>query len=318
VKILVTGGAGFIGSNFIHEIIDKYQVINLDALTYAGNLNNLKDIENHKNYKFIHSNICNLYMDKKIMESCNTIVHFAAESHVDRSIKNSEKFIETNIRGTWALLEAARVKDIKKFIYISTDEVYGSGFTWLSNYFIESSPFNPSSPYAASKASADMLVQSYHKTYGLPTIIIRLSNCFGPYQHIEKLIPLTITNLLTNKKIPVYGNGNAIRNWLYVRDACAAIAYILSNAKLGEAYNIGWGNEKTNLDLIKRVLNYFEKDLSYIKYVKDRPGHDLRYPMNCSKITELGWKPKYDFDESLKETIEWYKNNKEWWSTLKE
>jgi len=287
-------------------MVGNHKIVNLDALTYAGNLENLQGIKS-KNYKFVKGDVRNSLVVCKEMKDSSTVVHFAAESHVDRSITKPETFIDTNIYGTYVMLEEARKSNIKKFIYISTDEVYGP---LKAGFADEDSAFRPTSPYSASKASADLLVQSYYKTYGLPTIVIRLSNCFGPYQYPEKLIPLFVTNLLEDRKIPIYGSGLQKRDWLYVKDACEATAFLCLNGKLGEAYNISGGNERVNLALSKLILQYLNKDESYIEYVKDRPGHDFRYAMDDTKIKRLGWEPKHDFDSALKETIEWYLQNK--------
>lgn len=308
MKILVTGGAGFIGSNFIRYILDKYpkyKIINFDKLTYAGNLNNLKGIKT-SNYKFIKGDICNFKLVDKSLKGIDAIVNFAAETHVDRSIANADAFIQTNVNGTFTLLEAAKKNKIKKFVQISTDEVYGS---ILKGSFTESSPIEPNSPYSASKASADMLVRSYFVTYGLPAVITRCSNNYGPYQYPEKVIPLFITNLLKNKKIPLYGDGKNVRDWLYVEDHCRAIDIVLHKGKSGEVYNIGGGSELSNIELTKIILKALNKPQSLIKRVPDRLGHDRRYSINYKKIQKLGYNPKYKFEKAIQNTIKWYTEN---------
>lgn len=317
MKILITGGCGFIGSNFIRYFIKEhpdFKIINLDKLTYAGNLKNLKDIEKNKNYKFIKGDICNLELVKKLVKTCDFIINFAAQTHVDRSIVSSYEFIKTNIYGTWALLEACKTKKIKKFIQISTDEVYGSIET---GSFIETDGLYPSSPYSASKAGADLLCNAYFKTYGVPVIIIRSVNNFGPYQYPEKVIPLFITNLLEKKKIPIYGDGQNIRDWIYVLDNVRAIDFILFKGEIGEIYNVSADNEISNLELANLILKKLNLDQSFIKYIKDRPGHDRRYSLDSSKLKNLGFKLIYDFEKSLEATIDWYKENKNWWKALK-
>lgn len=317
--ILVTGGAGFIGSCFIRHILNKYldyNVINLDALTYCGNLENLDSIKNNPNYKFVHGNICDKNLVKDIVKTCDYVVNFAAESHVDNSIKNPEIFIKTNVEGTLNLLQACKDIGIKRYLQISTDEVYGS--LNKTDYFYETTPLQPNSPYSASKASADLLVRAYHKTYELPTLITRCSNNYGPYQYPEKLIPFFISKLLKNEKVPVYGNGLNVRDWLYVCDHCEAIDIVLHKGKIGEIYNIGGHNEKTNIEITKLVLKEMGKDESFIEYVDDRLGHDKRYAIANNKITsELGWKPSVSFEEGIKKTINWYLNNQEWIEKIK-
>lgn len=312
-KMLITGGAGFIGSNFIHYILSKYndyQVINLDKLTYAANLDNLKDIEDNKNYKFIHGDIADqefifkLFEDKKF----DIVINFAAESHVDNSILNPQIFTITNILGTQVLLDACRKYNIKRFHQVSTDEVYGELPLDDKNIlFTEKTPLNPSSPYSASKASADMLVKSYYRTYSLPITISRCSNNYGPYQHLEKLIPLMISKAINNDNLPVYGNGLNVRDWLHVYDHCTAIDLIIHEGKIGEIYNIGGNNEKSNIDVVKIILKELGKSEKLIKYVNDRPGHDLRYAIDSTKIkTTLNWKPVYSFEKGILDTIKWY------------
>lgn len=314
MRILVCGGAGFIGSCFIKHMLEcypNYKIINLDALTYAGNLDNLKDIQNNKNYDFFWGNICDRDTVDRLMSKVNAVVNFAAESHVDRSIVNPNVFIETNIKGTLTLLDSARQHGIRRFIQISTDEVYGS--LNKDDYFYETTPLAPNSPYAASKASADMLVRSFYKTYNFPGIITRSSNNYGPFQYPEKLIPYFITQLLKGEKVPVYGDGSNIRDWLFVYDHCRAIDIVLHKGKPGEVYNIGGHNEKTNLEMTKIILDSLGKDESCIEYVEDRPGHDKRYAICSDKIQkELGWKPEISFETGIALTIDWYLNNREW------
>jgi len=317
MKILVTGGAGFIGSNFIRYILRKYpryKIFNLDKLTYAGNLDNLRDVEKNPGYKFFKGDICDKKIVKNLIKKVDVIVNFAAESHVDRSILEPDSFIKTDIFGTYTLLEAARKYKIKKYLQISTDEVYGSQKT---GYFKETDPLNPSSPYAASKASADLLTLAYFKTHSLPVLITRSTNNYGPYQYPEKIIPLFITNLLEGEKVPLYGKGLNKRDWLYVLDNCRAIDLILHQGKIGEIYNVAGDQELTNLELTKIILKEIGKDSSWIEYVKDRPGHDFRYAIDCSKIKKLGWRPIYKFAKTIKETINWYKDNSWWWKKLK-
>lgn len=319
MRLLVTGGAGFIGSNFIRYIIKKYpqyKIINLDKLTYAGNLDNLKDIENNSNYTFVKGDICDIRLVDELTKDVEAIVNFAAESHVDRSIIDASDFIRTNIDGTYNLLEATKRHKISRLIHCSTDEIYGS---IDEGSFKETSPLSPSSPYAASKAAADMVVHSYRVTFNLPTIVARSSNNFGPYQYPEKIIPLFITNALENKPLPLYGDGMNVRDWLYVIDNCEAIDLILHKGKEGEIYNIGGGNELKNIDLTRMVLKILGKPESLIQPVKDRPGHDRRYSLDCSKIEkELGWTPGFDFERALEETVKWYVDNQWWWKKLRD
>lgn len=329
MNILVTGGAGFIGSNFIKYMLSKYNynIINLDLLTYAGNLNNLDEIKNLDNYNFIKGDICDKVLLEEIFENNNIdiVINFAAESHVDRSIDGPEVFLRTNILGTQALLDTAKKhwkKDFSnkysreykqgcKFIQVSTDEVYGSlGKTGL---FTEETPLCPNSPYSCSKASADMFVRAYHETYGLPINITRCSNNYGPYQFPEKLIPLMINNAINDKKLPVYGDGMQVRDWLYVEDHCSAIDAVLHKGVYGETYNIGGNNEKENIFIVNSILKALDKSENLISYVEDRLGHDRRYAIDNSKIMrELGWVPKYTFEEGIKLTIDWYLDNLEW------
>ncbi len=324
MNLLVTGGAGFIGSNFVLYLLKKYpnyMVINLDKLTYAGNPENLKSVENNKNYKFVKGDISDAELVNEIMKNyeIDTIVHFAAESHVDRSILDPSPFIKTNIVGTYTLLEAALKNKIKRFHHISTDEVFGSLSLDSKEKFNEKTPYNPRSPYAASKASADHLVRAYYQTYNLPVTISNCSNNFGPYHFPEKLIPLAITNILEGKKVPVYGDGLYVRDWLFVEDHCTAIDAIIHKGRIGETYLIGGMTEEiSNIDIVRKILNIMGNDESRIEFVKDRPGHDRRYSVDWSKINkELGWHPKHDFDEALKLTVEWYEKNQEWWKKIK-
>ncbi len=328
--ILITGGAGFIGSNFVKLMLDRhpeYKTINIDALTYAGNLETLKDIDTNPNYEFIKADIRNREQIEDIFRNneITAVVNFAAESHVDRSIEDPEIFLTTNILGTQVLLDTAKkywkidpadkystdYKPGVKFLQVSTDEVYGAlGETGM---FVETMPLMPNSPYSASKASADMIVRAYHETYGMPVNITRCSNNYGPYQFPEKLIPLMINNCLEGKDLPVYGDGMQVRDWLHVSDHCAAIDTVLHKGIDGEVYNIGGNNEKANIELVKLIINTLGKSEDLIKYVKDRPGHDRRYAIDNTKITtELGWTPAYTFEQGIKETIQWYLDNNEW------
>lgn len=318
-KILVTGGCGFIGSNFIRYVLKNsdYEVINLDKLTYAGNLKNLVDVQDNPKYKFYRGDICNYELVTYIVEKekIDSIINFAAESHVDRSILSSQEFIRTNVTGTNVLLEVTRQFELERFVQISTDEVYGS--LGPEGKFTETTPLSPNSPYSASKASADLLVKAYNHTYGLPTLITRCSNNYGPYQFPEKLIPLMIINAINNKPLPVYGDGMNVRDWIYVEDHCDAILKVFENGRIGEVYNIGAENEKPNIEIVKLILKELGKDESLITYVKDRPGHDRRYAIDATKIkTELGWKPAHTFENAIKETISWYLQNKSWWEEI--
>lgn len=322
MKLLVTGGAGFIGSNFIFYWMKNYpqdEIVNLDNLTYAGNLENLKEIEKNPNYGFIHGDICDLNVVDRAMEGVDVVVHFAAESHVDRSIKKPSDFVVTNVVGTQVLLDIALRHNLKRFHHISTDEVYGSLDLNDQSKFNERSNYNPRSPYSASKAGSDHLVRSYHATYGLPVTITNCSNNFGPYQFPEKFISLAITNILEGKKVPVYGDGLYVRDWLYVKDHCRAIDLVLNKGKVGETYLVGgMTKDISNLEVIRKILKIMGKDESFIEHVKDRLGHDRRYAVDWSKIkNELGWQPMHSFDEWLKKTVEWYKNNEGWWKKLK-
>ena len=316
--ILVTGGAGFIGSNFIHYMFKKYpnvKITNLDLLTYAGNLENLKDIAGKPGYSFVRGDIAAAKVVDEAVSGANYIVNFAAESHVDRSIEDPSVFIRTNIMGTQVLLDAARRHGVERYLQISTDEVYGS--LGPTGYFTEETPLAPNSPYSASKAGADLLATAYFETYGLPVLITRCSNNYGPYQFPEKLIPFFIKRLLNNQTVPVYGDGLNIRDWLHVEDHCAAIDAVLQKGRPGQVYNIGGNNEKTNMEITKLVLAGLHKPESMIEYVKDRLGHDRRYGIDSSKTRrELGWEPKIGFDEGIKQTIAWYLDNREWWEKL--
>jgi len=316
MRILITGGLGFIGSNFIRYILNKYpdyHIVNLDAITYAGNPNNLRDIENNSRYRFVRGDICKKEDVEEAIKDCEIIFNFAAETHVDRSIIEAGTFVKTDVLGTYNLLEMARKYNIGKFIQISTDEVYGSS---ENDSFKETDSLDPSSPYSASKTGADLLVRAYYKTYGLPVLITRSSNNFGPYQYPEKLIPLFITNALQNKPLPVYGDGLNIRDWLYVLDSCEAIDLVSQKGKLGEIYNVASGNEKTNLEITRLILRELNKPDSLIQFVTDRPGHDRRYSMDFTKIKKLGWEPNHNFESALKTTISWYKDNEWWWEPL--
>lgn len=318
--ILVTGGAGFIGNCFIRHMLQKYsnyKIINLDALTYAGNLENLYDVKDNPNYEFVNGDICDKDLVTQIVSGVDMIVNFAAETHVDRSITGPEIFIETNVKGTMTLLQAAKEFNIERYLQVSTDEVYGTlGDT---GYFTETTPLAPNSPYSASKAGADMLVRAYYETYKVPTLITRCSNNYGPYQYPEKLIPFFISRLLRGEKVPVYGDGLNVRDWLYVYDHCAAIDAVLHKGHVGEVYNIGGHNEKTNLEITHLILDAMNKDESSIEYVRDRLGHDRRYAISNDKITsELGWKPSVTFEEGILLTIDWYLNNKSWMESIEQ
>jgi dTDP-glucose 4,6-dehydratase len=321
MKLLVTGGCGFIGSNFIRYMLKKYpsyEIINIDALTYAGNKENLHDVEDSPRYRFIHGRIEDAELVKDAIKGINAVVHFAAESHVDRSIVDAQPFLKTNIIGTQVLLDASRSTGIEKFIHISTDEVYGT-FQTDEGQFTEEDPLKPNSPYAASKASADLLVRSYIITYGFPAIVIRPSNNYGPFQLPEKFIPLMVTNLIDGLKVPVYGKGLNIRDWLFVEDTCRAIDTVLHKGKIGEIYNVGGGNERRNIEVVRTVLSLMQKDEREIEFVPDRPGHDYRYSVNYSKISkQLGWTPEIDFNRGIEITVRWYRENQWWWRPLKE
>lgn len=318
MRLLVTGGAGFIGNCFIRHILKKhpdYKVYNLDALTYAGNIDNLNDVKDNPNYKFVHGNICDKKLVRELISQVDCVVNFAAESHVDRSITGPEIFIETNVQGTLNLLQASKEIGVERFLQVSTDEVYGS--LGATGYFYETTPIQPNSPYSASKASADLLVRAYYETYKLPVLTTRCSNNYGPYQYPEKLIPFFVSLLLKGEKVPVYGDGLNVRDWLYVYDHCEAIDVVLHKGKVGEVYNIGGHNEKTNMEITKLVLDAMGKDESSIKYVEDRLGHDRRYAIDNTKIqTELGWEPSVTFEEGIKLTIDWYLQNQDWMKSI--
>lgn len=315
-RLLVTGGAGFIGSNFIRHILNKYSdylVTNIDSLTYCGNLENLKDIEKDKRYKFVKGDIADPAIVKSLVKDCDIIVHFAAETHVDRSITDPYSFVRTNVVGTHTLLEAAKARGVERFIHISTDEVYGSIET---GSFREGDPLEPNSPYSAAKAGSDLLARSYFTTFKLPVIITRSSNNFGPYQYPEKVIPLFVTNLLENKKVPLYGDGMNVRDWLFVVDNCEAVDTVLHKGIPGEIYNIGAGSEITNKELTYSILEILGKGKEFVEVVKDRPGHDRRYSLDISKIKKLGWSPRHNFRKALESTVDWYSKNESWWRRL--
>lgn len=322
MRLLVTGGAGFIGSNFILYWLKKYPddyIVNLDALTYAGNLENLASLDSNSHYSFLRCDITDNKDVKSAFKNIDCVVHFAAESHVDRSISDPAVFVKTNVLGTQILLEAAVEFKIKRFHHVSTDEVFGALELKTKEKFSETTLYNPRSPYAASKAGSDHLVRAYFHTYGLPITITNCSNNYGPYQHPEKLIPLTITNILEGKKVPIYGDGLYVRDWLYVEDHCQAIDMVLKSGKVGETYCVGGlTGDITNLELIQKIIKLMGKDESVIEYVKDRAGHDRRYAIDWSKINqELGWRPQSDLDTHLDKTINWYKDNQSWWKHVK-
>ena len=320
MKILVTGGAGFIGSNFVRHMIEAhpdYRIVNLDLLTYAGNLENLAGLEERENYRFVRGDIADLgLLEELFADGLEGVVNFAAESHVDRSIEDPAHFLHTNVLGTQALLEVAHRFGIKRFLQISTDEVYGS--LEGQGRFNEESPLAPNSPYSASKAASDLLCRAYWKTYDLPVLVTRCSNNYGPYQFPEKLIPLFITNAVADETLPVYGDGLYVRDWIYVRDHCSALDRVLHDGKAGEIYNIGADEERTNLEITRTILESLDKDASLIRHVKDRPGHDRRYAIDSSKIQrELGWRPATPFSEGMSRTVAWYVANDAWWKKIK-
>jgi dTDP-glucose 4,6-dehydratase len=319
MRILVTGGAGFIGGNFVRHVLinyPSYEIVNFDVLSYAGNLENVRDVQSNPNYKLVVSDIRDAKaLEETLGDRFDVIVNFAAESHVDRSIIDPQAFTRTNILGTHVLLEAARKAGVKKFVQVSTDEVYGT--LGQTGYFSEDSPLLPNSPYSASKAGADCLVRAYHETYGMNVNITRCSNNYGPYQFPEKLIPLMIINALHDSPLPVYGDGLNVRDWLHVEDHCRAIDLVLHNGRDGEVYNVGGNNEHTNIEIVQAILNQLDKPESLIQFVEDRLGHDRRYAIDASKIrNELGWEPRYTFDKGLRETIQWYVDNPEWWQNV--
>jgi dTDP-glucose 4,6-dehydratase len=317
MHILVTGGAGFIGSNFVHHMMGKYpdyKITVLDKLTYAGNLDNLKPVEHDPRYRFVKGDICDAPLVEKLATEVDAIVNFAAETHVDRSLMEPGSFIQTDVHGAYVLAEAARKAGVKRIIQISTDEVYGSVESGSSK---ETDILKPSSPYSASKAGGEMVMMAYFTTYGLPVMITRGSNNFGPYQYPEKVIPLFITNAIEDKHLPLYGDGMNVRDWIYVLDHCTGIDLVLHEGKPGEIYNVGGGNERTNIDITTGILRLLGKPESLIKRVADRPGHDRRYSLDCSKLKSLGWKPSKSFEQDLEETVRWYVDNAWWWKKLK-
>lgn len=316
-KVLITGGAGFIGGNFVHYMLEKYptyDIYNLDVLTYAGEISKHKGVESNSKYHFIKEDISNKEKIDEVFnkEKFDYVVHFAAESHVDRSIEDPAIFIKTNVLGTQVLLDAALKNNVKKFLHVSTDEVYGELSFDKNTFFTEETPIQPNSPYSASKASSDLLVRAYYETYNLPINITRCSNNYGPYHFPEKLIPLTIKKAINNEKIPVYGNGTNVRDWLHVKDHCIAIDLVLHKGIVGEVYNIGGHNEKTNLEVVKTILNALGKSEDLIEFVADRKGHDKRYAIDPTKLELLGWKPLFDFKTGIEKTINWYIVNKKW------
>ena len=320
MRLLVTGGLGFIGSNFIRQMLEghpEHSIVNLDKVTYAGNPENLKDIAGDPRYTFIRGDICDPDLVGSVFREhqIDAVVHFAAESHVDRSIEDASVFVRTNVLGTHVLLEEALNHGVERFVHVSTDEVYGS---IRSGSFREIDNLNPSSPYSASKAASDLLARSYYITHDLPVIVTRCTNNFGPYQYPEKLIPLFVTNLLDGKKVPVYGTGKNVRDWIYVLDHNRAIDFVLRHGEPGEIYNIGGDNEKSNLEITEGILRVLGKDGSMIEYVRDRPGHDWRYSLDSSKLRSMGWKPEFDFETALQATVEWYVENAWWWRPLKQ
>lgn len=321
MNILVTGGAGFIGSNFVRHMVETYPsygIVNYDLLTYAGNLENLKDIESHENYTFVKGDINNRELVDHLVKyhDIDVIVNFAAESHVDRSITEPDIFIKSNVLGTQALLDVAKANNLKKYVQVSTDEVYGS--LGEIGYFTEETPLDPNSPYSASKAGADMLVSAYHETFGMNVNITRCSNNYGPYHFPEKLIPLMVTNALEGKELPIYGDGKNVRDWLHVKDHCAAIDLVIHKGEPGEIYNVGGHNERTNNEIVHLIVEKLNAPKELIKFVEDRLGHDRRYAIDPTKLTtELGWKPKYTFDTGIVETIQWYLDNQDWWKNIK-
>ncbi len=320
MKLLVTGGAGFIGSNFIHYILKKYpeySVVNLDALTYAGNPENVREWEGDPRYTFVKGDICDAELVEKLVQGVDAIVHFAAESHVDRSILDAHSFVQTNVIGTQTLLDAALHNDKKRFHHVSTDEVFGA-LKPEDEPFSEKTPYDPRSPYSASKAGSDHLVRAYFHTHGLPVTISNCSNNYGPYHFPEKLIPLAITNLMEGKQVPVYGDGMQVRDWLFVEDHCRAIDLIVHQGALGETYCVGGASERANIDIVKQLLKLMGKDETSIEYVTDRLGHDRRYAIDFSKIKkELGWEPTVTLEDGLKQTVEWFTENEGWWQRIK-
>ena len=317
MRLLVTGGAGFIGSNYVHWVLRErpdVQITNYDLLTYAGNLENLRDVEEGQRYRFVKGDICDAGLLDEVVPGHDAIVNFAAESHVDRSIDWAAEFVRTNVLGTNALLEAANKHKIPRYLQVSTDETYGSIDV---GSFHEEDRLEPSSPYSASKAGGDMLVRSYHKTYGMPVLITRGSNTYGPYQYPEKVIPLFVTNLLEDQPVPLYGDGLNVRDWIHVEDHASGIHAVLEHGEVGQIYNVAGGNELTNVELTKRLCDMLEKPHSLITPVTDRPGHDRRYSVDTSRVRALGWKPRWTFDEGLQSTVEWYRANRWWWEPIR-
>ena len=316
--MLVTGGCGFIGSNYIRYVLSQeteWQVINLDKLTYAGNLGNLSNLADNLRYRFVHGDICNVDIVQPLVDEADVVINFAAETHVDRSIMGGAEFVQTNINGTYTLLECARVCGVERFLQISTDEVYGSIEEGL---WTEEWPLDPRSPYSASKASAELLVRAFHVTHGLPILITRCSNNIGPYQYPEKRVPLFVTNAIDDLALPIYGDGSQVRDHLYVEDHCSAINVVLNLGEPGEAYNVGSDNEATGIDVVRTILRILDKPETLIENVADRPGHDARYALDSSKLRGLGWLPTYDYAEAMQRTVEWYVANQTWWRSIKD
>jgi len=317
VRLVVTGGAGFIGSNFVRYMLAEHEdveIVNLDKLTYAGNLENLRGIEDDPRYTFVQGDICDAAAVGEALRGADAVVNFAAETHVDRSILEAGTFVRTDVMGTYALLQKALAHRVARFVQISTDEVYGS---IARGSFRETDPLAPNSPYSASKAGADMLVRAFHRTYGLPALITRSSNNYGPRQHVEKLIPLFVTNALEGRTLPLYGDGRNVRDWIYVDDNCRAIDLVGRRGKIGEVYNIGAGEEKPNIEIARRIIELTGADPSLLTLVSDRPGHDRRYSVATRRIKALGWAPKVGFDEGLARTVSWYRRNEDWWLPVK-
>ena len=317
MRLLVTGGCGFIGANFVIDQLARHpdrSIVNLDRLTYAGNPANLADVAGDPRYRFVQGDIRDAALVGRLMEEVDAVVHFAAESHVDRSITDPGAFVSTNVQGTFTLLEAARRAGVDRFVHVSTDEVYGS---IPEGAFTESDPLRPSSPYSASKAGSDLLALAYHTTHNLPVVVTRCSNNYGPYQFPEKLIPLFVTRLLEGKKVPVYGSGTNVREWIYVLDHCRAVDFVLGRGTPGEVYNIGSGVEKTNLAITAALLRLLGKDETWVEHVEDRKGHDFRYAIDCSRLRGLGWAPEFTFEQALAETVAWYRTHEAWWRPLK-
>jgi dTDP-glucose 4,6-dehydratase len=319
-KVLVTGGAGFIGSHFIRHMIqayDDYRVVNLDKLTYAGNLANLKDLEAEERYEFVQGDICNAELVNYLMRGTDMVVNFAAESHVDRSIMGAEEFMHSNALGVYTLLDSARRNDVARFLQVSTDEVYGS-LEEDEDPWTEEATLAPRNPYSVAKASGDMMARAFAVTYGLPVVVTRASNNIGPFQYPEKRVPLFITHAIDDRSLPVYGKGGAVRDHLYVTDHCEAVDLVLHKGEAGEAYNVGGENEADGQVVTEKILEVLEKPIELIEYVKDRPGHDMKYSLNSSKLMALGWAPKHNFENSLRLTAEWYVANEQWWRPIKE